>query len=814
MKRKHIPFKLVFICLFVLFLSLVTSIKAQFAAAYSFVASTGSYVELSEYSATNLPLVQADSYLSLAQNIGFNFIYEGVSYSQFKMASDGYITFNTGQTISSSGNDLSNTSARPIIAPLWDDLDGRASAVGDPPGTSSKAYYQLTGVAPNRILCVEWRKWEWGYTSTSPVMSFQVKLYETSNKIEFIYRQEAGTIISGAASIGIASAHGQGSGSFLNVTSISAPAVSSTLAQNNLNTKPLSGTVYTFTPPPPCSGIPTGGVTTTYTPVICTSGMASLALSGSSDGSQQTYQWQSSPTGTNNFSNINGANFITYSGNISASTDFRVLVTCTNSGLSTTSIPVTVTVETAPPVNDLVCDAIPLNLNEAPHCGNTTCATNNADPFYAIHNTPKNSVWYKYTPSVSGTAQIIMSRPSNLTSGFLYAYINIYTSNGNCPLPVMTEISSTLIADLVTNTTVSNITPTLTAGVTYYIMIHPYATFDNGGYCVQLAPPPPPNDDCSNAVSISGYTGSVNGNTLAATQSRNAETCVGISTTDGSPAKDVWYSFRALNTGNGTITLNNVLGFDPVMMMYSGTCNNLVNIACANLNGIAATETLNFTGLVTGQTYYLRVYGYTAATGTFQISASGAALPVSVSSFKGERQNAINRLEWTTATEINNNGFELQRSADGVNFSTLSFIASKASNGNSTSVINYSFGDVKPFAGTNYYRLKQIDKDGKLTLSDIVTIKGAKVSELVLSSIYPNPVEDKLSVVITAPANDKITLVITDLAGKMIMQKATQVNAGDNNIELPVASFGKGVYVIKAMCSNGCETALQRFIKQ
>ncbi len=88
------------------------------------------------------------------------------------------------------------------------------------------------------------------------------------------------------------------------------------------------------------------------------------------------------------------------------------------------------------------------------------------------------------------------------------------------------------------------------------------------------------------------------------------------------------------------------------------------------------------------------------------------------------------------------------------------------------------------------------------------------MSNLVFTSIYPNPVKDKLSVVITAPANDNITLIITDLAGKMIMQKATQVNAGDNNIELPVGSFGKGVYVIKAICSNGCETALQKFIKQ
>jgi hypothetical protein len=119
--------------------------------------------------------------------------------------------------------------------------------------------------------------------------------------------------------------------------------------------------------------------------------------------------------------------------------------------------------------------------------------------------------------------------------------------------------------------------------------------------------------------------------------------------------------------------------------------------------------------------------------------------------------------------------------------------------------------DEKPFNGVNYYRLNQLDKDGKHSYSKIVDLK-AKVSEISLSS-YPNPVKNLLNVKITSPANEKLTIVVTDITGKIVMSRSANAVAGDNNQQLNVSQLAPGSYTIKAICASGCETAVQRFVK-
>jgi hypothetical protein len=201
----------------------------------------------------------------------------------------------------------------------------------------------------------------------------------------------------------------------------------------------------------------------------------------------------------------------------------------------------------------------------------------------------------------------------------------------------------------------------------------------------------------------------------------------------------------------------------------------------------------------------------TARTGV--LAKIDCATPVTLLNFKGERQGSLNKLDWTTATEANNSGFELQRSADGINFTKLTFVSSKATNGNSTNTLNYFFDDVKPLAGNGYYRLTQLDKDGKSTLSKIVLIKGAKVNAVTITSIYPNPVKQTLNMIVGSPADEKISLVITDVTGKVVKEQTTQLIAGDNQLKLDVVNLAQGTYMIKAVCSTGCESAVQKFVK-
>ena len=195
-----------------------------------------------------------------------------------------------------------------------------------------------------------------------------------------------------------------------------------------------------------------------------------------------------------------------------------------------------------------------------------------------------------------------------------------------------------------------------------------------------------------------------------------------------------------------------------------------------------------------------------------------AVLPINLLEFTGRPQDNQNLLQWRTATEQNNRGFELQRSAKGVEFSSITFVPTKSAvGGNSTAVLNYHYNDTKPLSSNNYYRLKQIDNDGKATFSNVVLIKGNPGNELVQSAIYPNPVSTTLNVAINAPGPQKVTVMITDLAGRTVQQQTMELQAGNNTATLSVATLQSGVYFVKTVCSpasgGGCSSTA-KFVKQ
>ncbi len=191
------------------------------------------------------------------------------------------------------------------------------------------------------------------------------------------------------------------------------------------------------------------------------------------------------------------------------------------------------------------------------------------------------------------------------------------------------------------------------------------------------------------------------------------------------------------------------------------------------------------------------------------------SLPVTLLEFSGTKESLANLLQWRTATEQSNRGFELQKSANGIDFSSIAFVPTKAgSGGNSTALLSYSYSDTKPFTGNNYYRLKQIDFDGKATLSNVVLVKGSRGNELMLSAIYPNPTSKTLHVVINAPTPQTAQLLITDLAGRSVRQQTINLQSGDNNLDVNVSTLAKGVYILKVICGDGCEAAVSKFVKE
>ena len=95
----------------------------------------------------------------------------------------------------------------------------------------------------------------------------------------------------------------------------------------------------------------------------------------------------------------------------------------------------------------------------------------------------------------------------------------------------------------------------------------------------------------------------------------------------------------------------------------------------------------------------------------WDIAKENSILPVELSSFTASENAGKSQLEWTTLTETNNRGFQVERSANGSEWMKIGFVFSKASEGNSTQKLQYSYTDNNPLHGDNYYRLKQYDLD-------------------------------------------------------------------------------------------------------
>lgn len=358
----------------------------------------------------------------------------------------------------------------------------------------------------------------------------------------------------------------------------------------------------------------------------------------------------------------------------------------------------------------------------------------------------------------------------------------------------------------------------LAYNTTYYWSVVPLNDSGSASGCpvysftTQVAPPIPANDNPAGAIAIAAN-GSVAGYTRSATQTQVADSCNGDI---GNANDDVWYTFTPSQSGSAAITLTPDLNFDGVMVAYSGTPGSFVTIACADQGVEGQQEMLMLPNLTAGVTYYFRVYGYgdSAKDGSFKLTASGITLPVEITSFKGVRNGYINVLSWTTLTEQNNKGFELQRSANGRDFSSLKFISTKAADGNSSLELRYEFADVKVFAGNAYYRLKQIDIDGRSKTSNIVLLKGIQTNALTLSNVYPSPANSVINIILTAPSLNKVDIVIMDIAGKPVMRQAAQLASGSNNFTIYINKLPPGAYLIKAVCASGCETAVSKFIKQ
>ncbi|WP_304068220.1 T9SS type A sorting domain-containing protein [Pedobacter glucosidilyticus] len=180
-----------------------------------------------------------------------------------------------------------------------------------------------------------------------------------------------------------------------------------------------------------------------------------------------------------------------------------------------------------------------------------------------------------------------------------------------------------------------------------------------------------------------------------------------------------------------------------------------------------------------------------------------STLPIQLSSFNAQAIDKTILLNWETLSETENASFEIERSVDGISFTK---IGSKEGSGTTTALTKYRFVDENPLPGTNYYRLKQIDIDGK---SEILAVKSA-ISNISFATLSVLQNSNTVTAQILSPVKEKAKLSLFDIGGKVLAQQDILLENGLNRFDFS-QNLVSGVYFFKlTSASNQINT---KFIK-
>ena len=320
------------------------------------------------------------------------------------------------------------------------------------------------------------------------------------------------------------------------------------------------------------------------------------------------------------------------------------------------------------------------------------------------------------------------------------------------------------------------------------------------------------NSDCSFATAIcsnSSFTGASSGPGLS------SEGCSGCNLSENFSN---WYYFEAQTSGTLRLTIDpnvNTDDYDFAVYGPNVTCRSLgspvrcsyaANTGNTGMSPTALDNSEDVLGdgyvapinVTAGQTYYLMVNKWSAGGSGFTLDWTGstasldcAVLPVELLSFEGRMIRKEVELTWATASELNNDYFRVEKSTDGENFELLSVVEGA---GNSNTVKNYITYDKNPVVGFNYYRLKQVDFDGKYEYSHIIAVKNDPAS---LFAVSPIPAGNQLTIYYNSDQSANAVLHITDTKAKTVFTKDIRIEEGTNILEIDISSVSQGIYLVR-----------------
>lgn len=181
-------------------------------------------------------------------------------------------------------------------------------------------------------------------------------------------------------------------------------------------------------------------------------------------------------------------------------------------------------------------------------------------------------------------------------------------------------------------------------------------------------------------------------------------------------------------------------------------------------------------------------------------------LPVLLLDFSGENQDKINHLLWSTATEINNDYFNVERSDDGISFNTIGRVNG---HGNSNQVINYSFDDKYYTERINYYRLKQVDFNGVFKYSETISVKSEN-SFFQKLYVVANFTNSELIIQLIDSKTDQISYRLMNMFGSAIRSGSFLSHEGYNTFTIDVQTLSHGPYFL--LLTNKKESIIKKIV--
>jgi hypothetical protein len=182
-------------------------------------------------------------------------------------------------------------------------------------------------------------------------------------------------------------------------------------------------------------------------------------------------------------------------------------------------------------------------------------------------------------------------------------------------------------------------------------------------------------------------------------------------------------------------------------------------------------------------------------------------MPVHLVSFTGQQLNGQVQLKWQSSAEENTSHFEVEKSADGKNFSQL---LTRKAQGNSASLVSYNAIDNNPLSGTSYYRLKMVDLDGTFEYSKLVAVSAEGTLQV---RAYPNPSKGSGVNIIAGDGSKLVLKAVSDLFGKQVGYRADSSSAEGLQVNF-TQPLPAGFYVATLASSDNGQLVKVKFVVQ